>query len=118
MLRVWQVVEAYCPGSTHEAASALYRGREPFAQACRAVITDIEQLGARLHPVQFLRVPDGPWLFEDNGTGTLPFMQRCDILFKPIQEKHLRGAVSDVSQWGVDAEVDSKLNCKTRLWLL
>src|SRR5262249_44994290 len=121
MLRLWQVMEAYCKDSADPVAATLYREGGDYRQACLSLICDLERLGVRMHPVRFLEVPvGGAWPFQPNRglvfgrSGPLRPLVWQRVNMSPSK---FRGAVIDVSSWGLDCDWDPELSGTTNAWL-
>lgn len=128
MLRLWQIMEAYCRESAEEAASDFYAQGQEFLRGCEQVIADLARLGVHLHPVRFFRKPcedsddagERQWKFTE--VGSTPSIQNSPKIYAPIRDKlkleseEYGRTVADVNAWGFDCEFSPDLKRGTELW--
>jgi hypothetical protein len=128
MLRLWQIMEAYCRESAEAAASDFYEQGQEFLRGCEQVIADLARLGVHLHPVRFFRKPcedsDGAgeprWKFTE--VGSTPSIQNSPKIYAPIRDKLKSNSdeygrtVADVNAWGFDCDLAPDLKRPTELW--
>jgi hypothetical protein len=129
MLRLWQVMVAYCRESPDSLASEFYEQGQEFIRGCEQVVADLARLGLRLHPVRFFKKPgvnhDDPegrgWDFTD--ATSISYVQHTPKLFAPIRDmlnsnfKEYEMTVADVTAWGFDCDFAPDLKRPTLLWL-
>ncbi|HEV2762610.1 MAG TPA: hypothetical protein VGV38_06410 [Pyrinomonadaceae bacterium] len=129
MLRLWQIMRAYCRNSRDAVANDFYeRGRE-FRRCCEQVVEDLARLGVRLHPVRFFEGPGGNpddpagggWDFTE--VSSVPSIQNSPRLYAPIRDRlnlnfeEYGRTVADVYAWGFDCDLSPELKRPTQLWL-
>lgn len=128
MLRLWQIMEAYCRESAEEAASDFYEQSQVFLRGCEQVLADLARLGVHLHPVRFFKKPcedshdagERQWKFTE--VASTPSIQNSPKIYAPIRDKlklksdEYGRTVADVNAWGFDCEFSPDLKRPTELW--
>jgi len=123
MLRLWQVINAYCRESDVADARDLYTTGSEYCRQAEVVQQSFARVGIRFHPIRFMQPPPAPTSADywpnDVQNGTAP-IQNSLTLTRALRE-HLaihNGLVADVSFWGRDCDLKQlNLSSKTNLFV-